>query len=231
MPKTTTSRSTSHQHIPMFRRDEISLMSSLIQGTEISENHLTQCAERGLLPLKLANTFQILKFVSRTVLAAQKAQRKYAVPASVLIAMAAMESCYEADDLHLSPKHLAPWQGCQCCYAPDIEKWFLEKAKYLAESPEFRDAWAIVNDVKAYVLSLCSLGLKTCIYSGDGLADDLLGIIEEYELEELDLAGILIAGDYNKTKYTAVRDESGVMQLKPLDLREVAAAIRSAHIA
>jgi len=72
----------------------------------------------------------------------------------------------------------------------------------------------LVNDVNSYVKRLFALGL------GDELdARDVLDIICMHDLEECDLAAILHPGEFTKSRYTAVRDEQGVIQLKPFDLR------------
>jgi len=83
-----------------------------------------------------------------------------------------------------------------------------------------------VNDGKAYVEKLYSLG-----FGKEGDVSDVLSIIERFGLEECDLAGILRPGDYSKERYIAVRDEAGVMQLKPFDLRELIAMRRTVQVA
>jgi hypothetical protein len=225
MSKLDSLKASSSFRIPMFHHKDIALLLPLAQSMELSWNHINKCVRAGLIPQILQGSFVVLKFLSRTVLAAQKAQRCFGVPASVLIAIAINESAWEVDDLAVAHARTVAGVSCACC-SPDIEAWFLAKAKYLSESPEFRDAWPLVHDVRAYVLRLFSLGL------GDELdAQDIISIIEDYNLEECDLAALLPPGEYDRDTFTAVRDERGVMQLKPFDLRESIAVCRAPQVA
>jgi len=212
-----------YSHVPMFHTADLNAILPFIQGTNVDDRQLQECEDKGLLPVKLASYFQMLKFLSRTVLAAQKAQRRHGVPASVLIAISTCESAWDADDLAASSRRFAAWQGCACCYSLDIEKWFLDKAEFISTSPKFRDALPLIHDVKTYVTKLYSLGLGNYL---DG--EDVLSIIEQFGLEECDLAAMLLPGEFHKRRYTAARDDSGVMQLKPFDLRRELAEMRGA---
>jgi len=217
MAKSKSLKTSDGRHVPMFHRTELAFVAPLIHSTNISYEHISECLAKGLLSTQLATSFELLKFLSRTVLAAQKTQRKYGVPASVLIAIAVNESAWEADDLCVGRRRLAAWQGCDCCYAPDIEMWFLTKGKHLSTSAKFRGAMPLVHDVKAYVHELCVLGLENGTWSYEG---DLLDLIENFGLEQCDLAAILQPGEFSKRNYQAERDDRGVMQLKPFDLRQ-----------
>jgi len=108
MGKSNSLKIESRRNIPIYHPEEVATLSAFIQATEISDSQLDECENRGLLPIPLAESFVMLKFLSRTILAAQKAQRQYGVPASVLIGIAVFESSWDADDLIEGRKPLAP---------------------------------------------------------------------------------------------------------------------------
>ena len=66
-------------------------------------DNLQECVDCGLLPLSALNQFVMFKFLVHVVPAAQNAQRAYGIPASVLIAIAALESAFGTSDLARTP--------------------------------------------------------------------------------------------------------------------------------
>lgn len=211
-----------HDRLGMFNAEEASIMSDFARNmAEFEDSYLEDCEDRGLIPMKLNSSLIVARFLSLTILAAQDAQRQYGVPASVLISLALYLSGWEAHGLFESREAITNWPV-------QVHEWFLVKAKLLAESPQYSVARPLVNDLRAYVLKIFSVGVPD--KSGDKIAgEDILSAIENHDLEECDLAGILFPTEYRKSRFEAVRDESGVMQLRPFDLRKVAAMRRAAE--
>lgn len=200
MPKAKLSRTPSHHHVGMFNAVEMSIISQFIRGTDLDDQVREECGARGLMPQKLNEPLVIAKFLSRTILAAQAAQRVYGVPASVLISMALHESSWEAASLLKSAGDAVEWPGCECCYSPEIQQWFFTRAKLLI-SRKYSAALSLVADVKAYVSKICSIGLLDKFGSKiDG--GDILSPIENYDLEECDLAGWLAPGEYRNPMHS-----------------------------
>jgi len=214
MSKLRSSKSNTSGHTPMFGEAEVALLDLLKPFIEcadlITHEVIDRCEKRGLLPIGLMDEFLTVLFVSCTVLSAQKAQRLYGVPASVLMSIALLEEGFDAGSLAGDQPLI---QCCGCCVPPNLDKWFLEKAQHLAT---FREAMPLVDDVKRYIEKLRDLGF--C----EGLeAEDLIANIENYHLEECDVAAILLPGQYDSTLFKVVRDDAGRAQLKPgMDLRE-----------
>lgn len=152
-----------------------------------------RCLEKGLLPSLLLDSLRVLQFLSVTVLSAQKAQRSYGVRASVLLSMALLESSFDAHDLlengPLSDNNAGT-------ISPQIDAWFMAKAKSLATSEQFKGAVAVNCDVKAYIRKLGELGF--C----EGLeAADLCATVDRYDLDACDLAGMLPVGVYHTLEF------------------------------
>ena len=188
---------------------------SFIQATgEDNQRNAQFCIDRGLLPIGLLHAFEVLGFVSRTVLSAHQAQRKYGIPASVLMAIGMLDHGYDAQDV---AGDQSIYQGCVCCLAPNIGKWFMEKAEHLAT--KFKEAMPFVDDVKAYIKSLRDLSFCDNLY-----AIDVLALIEAWDLEECDLAAILVPGEFDRSVFKPMRDDAGRVQLVPaLDMRTLIA--------
>jgi hypothetical protein len=170
----------------------------------------SRCQEKGLLPGHLLAALDVLQFLSCTVLSAQKAQRLYGIRASVLLAMALDESSFDANDLLKNGKLLNDYSG-ERAISPQVNDWFLARAKMLATSKRFRAAMSLSSNVKAYIHRICDLGF--C----DNLnAEDLCQNVETYQLQECDLAGMLPVGEYETYAFDKVHDEFGtVVDLKP----------------
>ena len=157
----------------------------------------------------------MMRFVCHTVLSAQKAQRKYGVPASVLISIAMHEVGWDPTDL-MEGEPLLP--DCGCCISASVDNWFMDQARELAISKAYRGAMPLVHDVEAYVKKLSTLGF--CCESD---AEDILNRIQGYELQDCDLAGILPPGQFSRDTFEPIRDSTGLVQLRPaLDLRVLA---------
>jgi hypothetical protein len=204
---------------PKFGEQEMmlfSLLQPLILATDIgSDKVVHDCISRGLLPISLVNAFEAIRFVSRTVLSAQRAQRAFGVPASVLMSIG-MQECgmHDTSDLVYSE---SPNRNLHGSPVSNIDQWFIEKARDLATSAPLCEAIPLVDDVKLYVGKLCELGFCDRLD-----AQDILNNIDSFHLEECDIAAILPAGQYSNEIFRAVRDDAGCMQLKPVwDLREL----------
>lgn len=206
MKNNASSKRAAPHHVPMFNAVEMTLVAAFVRSTGFAYEILSECENRGYLPLKLVDQLLAAKFLARTVLAAQKAQRSYGVPASVLISIAMQETTFEANRLTEKANGPVEWPGCDCCYSPEIHKWFMEKAAFLAESRRYRKAMKLLPDLDAYVKRIYSLGL------GDHLdAQDVLNDIDHHDLRECDLAALRQPGEYNKKEFEAVRGESGAV--------------------
>lgn len=168
-----------------------------------------RCQEKGLLPGHLLAALEVLQFLSCTVLSAQKAQRVYGVRASVLLAMALDEASFDANDLLKNGKLLNDYSG-EPSISPQIDEWFLARAKMLATSKRFKMAMNLNSDVKAYIRRICDLGFCDHLK-----AEDLCQNVETYELQECDLAGMLPVGVYETYLFEKVRDDLGsIVELK-----------------
>lgn len=161
-----------------------------------------RCSAKGLLPSHLVDYLVVLNLLSFTVLSAQKAQRKYGVRASVLLSMAIDESSFEIRDLVSSPNLIREQEGRRSL-SPDIDRWFLNRAKKLATSKAFKDALPCVA-VREYIQAICESGF------GDPMkALDLWSNIENYHLEDCDRAAMLPIGRYDSALYDQVKDAAG----------------------
>lgn len=209
MGKCKSSKIGSPHHSPMFHGLEMALLSPLIQSTDFNYDIVSECENRGFITASVMEALSVAKFLSRTVLAAQKAQRIYGVPASFLISMGLYKSGWDVDSLIEDIQSDPEWLGCDCCYSPGILKWFMETAKSLAESPVYREALLLSPDVKAYAEKLFSLGFR---YSID--MEDILSPIDRYDLNECDLAALRCAGEYTKEQFTKYQDEDGSIRLR-----------------
>jgi hypothetical protein len=223
MSKNRLSKTEAAHHISMFHGAEMALISPLIRSTDFNYDLVDECGNRGFIPHMLADALGVAKFLSRTILAAQFAQRSYGVPASFLISIGLDESAWDADRLARLVDGSVEWPGCECCYSPGIQRWFLETAKVLAESPKYRKARSLTSDVKAYAHKLCSLGFRSALDM-----QDILDLIESYGLEECDLAALKQPGEYSRDEFTAVRDEKGGVKLVNALLHQLAAMKRKA---
>ena len=142
----------------------------------------------------------LIAFLAATVIDAQRAQRKYGIPASILISIGLSLTAWNSADL------------------PEGNQWFQNEAAKLALSPEFRTALPFVNDARSYLAELERLDYFRENYR----ADDILGPIERYDLAECDVAGFLPFGEYSGTRHDAIQDETGRVELRrALDLRDV----------
>jgi len=193
MTKAKPSKTASLHHVGMFNNVEMALISPLIRSTNFNDDLVSECSARGLLPAMLVDGLAVVKVVARTVLAAQAAQRIYAVPASVLISIAIDKSAFEAACLIKDPENAVEWPGCDCCYSPEIQKWFLKTAALLAESRKYKEAMKLLPDLEVFVKKVHSLG-----FGSDLDAEDILENITKYGLGECDLAGWLAPGEYRK---------------------------------
>jgi hypothetical protein len=162
-----------------------------------------RCVEKGLLPGPLLSALNVLQFLSCTVLSAQKAQRIYGVRASVLLAIALDESAFDANNLLRSGPLLNEYSG-EPAISPQIDKWFLTRARVLATSKRFKAAMILNSDVKAYIYRICHLG-----FCDDLRAEDLYQNVKTYELEACDLAGMVPLGRYAAFKFEKVYDARG----------------------
>lgn len=158
---------------------------------------LDEAADLGLLPISLREHLTVIGFLAATVLDAQAAQRKYGVPASVLIAIGLAVSGWDASAL------------------PGGNGWFLKEAHYLARSGKFQPALGTAADVKSYLAALRWLGYFSNRHKGSFDADDVLSPIDDYDLRDCDVAGLLPLGEYSGTRYEATRDEGGTLELRP----------------
>ncbi len=209
MQKQKSSKNASLHHVGMFDGVEMAVVSPVIRSTDFNYQNVAECVNRGFLTLDIGEALQMARFLSRTVLAAQLAQRSYGVPASFLISLGLSESGWEASNLSGTTEDAVEWPGCDCCYSPDAQKWFMETAKLLAESPKYSTARPLMHDVKAFAHKLVSLGFRDSIDM-----QDVLGPIERYGLEECDLAALRPPNEYSRGDFTAYRDEEGNPKLR-----------------
>lgn len=158
--------------------------------------------------MELNEALKVVKFLSRTTLAAQYAQRTYGVPASFLVSVGLYVSGWDADTLNERNGHASERVERASYDSPGILKWFLETARLLAESPKYRKARPPVSDLRAYVEKICALGFR------DVDAEDVLSPIERYGLEQCDLAALLEPNEYHKERFTVYQDQKGVNKLR-----------------
>jgi hypothetical protein len=174
-----------------------------------------RCTERGLLPGHLLSCLDVLGFLSFTVLAAQKAQRKYGVRASVLLSMAMDEFGFDVRDLARDTV-LCSDNGNVKRISPKIDRWFLTRAKHLTTAKAFRKALQC-RSTRGYIQQICDRGF------GDSLkAEDLWDNIENYHLDDCDVAGMLPIGEYVYGEFDCVTDELGrLVGVKPSPYRDL----------
>ena len=209
MSKSGSPKASSRHHVPMSHGVEMALISPLIQSTNFNDDLMTECVNRGFLTDSLRESLIVAKFLSRTILAAQHAQRIYGVPASFLIAVGINESGWEADGLLEDRERSTEWLGCDCCYSPGIQKWFLEMAKLLAESPKYSEAMNLVSNVREYGEKLSSLGFRNRLDM-----EDILTPIKNYDLEQCDLAALCEPNEYDEGRLIEYRDKDGAKKLR-----------------
>jgi hypothetical protein len=174
-----------------------------------------RCTGRGLLPGHLLSCLDVLEFLSFTVLAAQKAQRKYGVRASVLLSMALDEFAFDVRSL-ARDSALCSDKGDVKRISPKIARWFLARAKHLATAKAFRKALQC-HSTRGYIEQICERGFGTSMK-----AVDLWSNIESYELEACDLAGMLPIGEYLNWDFEQVTDGAGnLIGLKPSPYRDL----------
>jgi hypothetical protein len=197
------------QDRPIFHPVEIALVSPLTKGISFDDQLLDECVSRGFIPRSLGESLNIAKFLGRTVLAAQSAQRTYGVPASFLISLGLQQFAWGADLLSQTSDGGAGYPGFDCHVWPGILRWFMETAQHLAESSEYSEAILFAHDVRAYAEKLVALGFRNSLDM-----EDVLTPIKNYDLEECDLAALRHPNEYNSNYFTAFRDEKGVNKLR-----------------
>lgn len=208
MSKVGSSEAGMHRRTPAFNGVEAILVSSFIQNTDFNLDLVGECVDRGFLPLDFGDWFSLAKFLGRTILAAQRAQRSYGVPASFLIGIALYESGWNADRLADDDAFDSVMEPESCC-SLGIQKWFLKTAQLLAESAEYASAMPFIGNLKTYAEKLCALGFRDSLFM-----EDVLGPIEIYKLEECDLAPLRQPNEYRRNLFTECRDDSGSRSLR-----------------
>jgi hypothetical protein len=191
---------------------ETELLETLIPflpSTPFEHSSGMRCLNRGLVPAHLLDCLSVLRFLSCTVISAQKAQRALGVRASVLLAMAMSESAFDVRNLVHEPK-LFHENNSEWNISPEIDRWFLKRAKRLTATRPLRESLHTPS-TRAYINQICELGF------GDSLdADDLWANVENYHLEECDAAGMLPIGEFIDSKFDKVRDAMGnLVAVKP----------------
>jgi hypothetical protein len=182
------------------------LLRPIVQGTDFCNASQDRywsdvVSDRGLIPSRLMESLSVIMFLARNVLHAQDAQRRYGVPASVLMSIALNLSAWGYGSLS------------------DGNGWFEVEARRLVTSDRYRVAILSADDASLYVRKLDELGYCDEIDVG---AEDILSPIEQYDLTACDLAGILPIGEYRAGRYRAVRSEAGRIELRPaMDMREL----------
>jgi hypothetical protein len=192
-----------------FNSVEMAVISPLARSIDFDHDIARECESRGFLPACLMEPLLVAKFLSRTILAAQLAQRTYGVPASFLIGMALFDSSWDAEDLDLVGDLESDTAEFACFSG--VQRWFLEAAKLLAESPKYAKALPLAgDDVKAYGRELAALGFRDSIG-----VEDILTPIENYGLEDCDLPALCQPNEYTRERFTEFRNERGARQLRP----------------
>ncbi len=168
---------------------------TMLQGPCFEGDRLQICVDGGLLPLSMFNSFLMFKFVVRVVAAAQSAQRTYGIPASVLIARAALESAYGSTELAVKYGEYFKESSRRLSSSHDegVERSFLKEAKRLATHPKIRSEMRNAGDPILYVCMLRDKGFWNKLY-----CSDLTSLIVELELQECDRAALCPPGTYNK---------------------------------
>ncbi len=210
MPRTRKSVALIDRRKPLFHPVEISVMSALVRDANFDHQIVTECVERGFLPGALGEALTLVKFLSRTVLAAQGAQRAYGVPASFLIGVGIYDSGWDADRLCKSVDHGSGSPGREPHLTPEMRRYFMHTARLLAESKKYSGAMKFVHCVDVYAKELCSRGYRTRLDM-----EDILSPIERYELRCCDLGAMLEPNEYNMWRFTEYRDACGARKLRP----------------
>ncbi len=175
-----------------------------------------RCMERGLLPAHLLDCLGVLNFLSFAVLSAQRAQRKFGVRASVLLSIALYEFGHDIRDLARDPMLCSDRGDNRRRISPNIDRWFLARARRLATAKALRKALPCISP-RRYIYQLCDFGFCDSLK-----ADDLWSNIEEYHLDDCDLCGMLPIGEYLNGEFDKVTDRAGrVLGLQPSPYRDL----------
>jgi hypothetical protein len=229
MSRAKSTKTVSQQHIPKLNSVEVALISPLVQNISFDHEIVEECVKRGFIPRCLAEPLIVVKFLSRTILAAQSAQREYRIPASFLIGLAIYESGWDAETLAKNVEGDDATEFTSCSL--DVQRWFLEVARVLAESPKYAKALPLADvDVKAYGMKLAALGFRDSLDM-----EDILTPIENYNLQQCDLAALRSPNEYTQELFTQFRDEHGSRKLRaawldlvPIMRRDAALPARAA---
>lgn len=218
MTKIKSAKTASAHHVGLFRGAELAALAPLIRNTNFNDDVLAECTDRGFIPLVLSNCLTAARFLARTVLAAQSAQRTCGVPASVLISIAFYRAASEVESLLDEPDCAVEWPGCDCCYSPKIQKWFMEMAAHLTRGRKSRRAARLLPKDNA-APSLPTLQAYVTALSAAGFWDelegrDILSNIEHFGLDECDLGGSRQPNEYRRSYYRMSIDEHGAKQLR-----------------
>ncbi len=179
------------------------LVSFMRFYTPSMQSAMKRCLETGLLPSSFARFLDVLQFLAKTVISAQRAQRLYGVRASVLLAMALDESSFNLGNL-IDSQYLDTESQVIFMANPYVDKWFLKRAKKLSTDKRLRKAMSSANDPKAYLFELFGLGFCDLCR-----ANDLMANIEEFNLESCDAAGMFPLGQYRALAFEEIRDAGG----------------------
>jgi hypothetical protein len=198
----------------MFHGEEMAVLAPLIRSTNFNQDVISACVETGSLPLVIANALEAAKFLVRTVLAAQSAQRTYGVPASVLLAVAFYRSGTTVEGLIADPGRAVEWPGCDCCYSPSVQKWFMDFAAHLVRSAKGRKALELLPG-RDFVIDLPRLklyvrGLGVAGFWDSRESEDIISEIEEHGLDECDRAAIFEPGYYRRMTYKESLRDGGI---------------------
>jgi len=219
MSKQKDSRTASSHHISVSHAVEVTLLSAFAAATKVDCGLLEECTGRGFFPLKLATAFEVLTFLSKTILAAQSAQRTYGVPASVLIAAALHTSSFDADGLVGRPEEQTKRAAFGRPKSATILGWFLETAARLAKGSKGRaglsllpgpDSAPDLAHLQLYINALCLAGVWDRMD-----AEDIYANIENLALDECDLAALFEPNEYARSEYSVFRTEKGGKKLRP----------------
>jgi hypothetical protein len=123
--------------------------------------------------------------------------------------MALDEFGFDVRDLANDPMLMRDTNG-ERMVSPNIDKWFVNRAKQLTRTKQQREALDYAS-VEAYIGRICELGF------GDSFkASDLWANVKNYNLDDCDRAGMLPIGGYRRFAYEEIRDELGNLRaLKP----------------
>lgn len=220
MTKPKSSKKRTAQRFKGFHGVDVAILSALIEKTDFNNEVASECTKRGFIPLRLSEALVVAKFVSRTVLAAQSAQREYNVPASVLIALALQQHSFDVDAFEDASVSLAVGTGSSGCRSLQILSWFMKTAEHLGTARKYHKARLLFADrraayglptLKEYVNLVCSIGLGSRL---DADAEDVISNIETYDLYECDLAALRQSGEYNSETFTTYTDEQDARRLR-----------------